>query len=140
MHETMRVHSHPTVTYAECCAKYLRDIDCVTQLKMICLKCSESLQRIHSWHLDAQALARQMCQTFTKTKRLKRLRTSLPSEGVAIVNIKQEQSTIPKTIESIRSLRKHSTCISSENAAFVPVESSTTNVSYNDAINNSPVS
>ena len=140
MHETMKVQNHPSITYGECCAKYLHHIDDVDQLTTICLKCSENLHRIHSWHLDAQALAKQMCQTFTKTKPLKRLRTSPPSGGVSIVDIKQEQSTLPAPIESVGSSQISSTCLSSSNSAFVPVESSTTDVSYIDAMNNSPVS
>lgn len=139
MQETLKGHNHSSITYAECCAKYLHDIDCVNQLTMICLKCSEYLQRIHSWHLDAQSLARQMCQTFAKTKRLKRLRTS-PTGGVALIDIKQEQSNIPKATEFVRSKEKHSICISSTNSPFVPVESSTVNVAYNDSRSNSPVS
>lgn len=139
MHETIKVHNHPSITYAECCAKYLHDIDCVNQLTMICMKCSESLQRIHSWHLDAQSLARQMCETFAKTKRLKRLRTT-PTGGVAIIDIKQEQSNISKATESALSENNHSINISSANSAFVPVESSTVSDAYNDAMGDSPVS
>lgn len=142
IHERMKVNNHPSITYAKCCEKYLRAIKQVDQLTMICLKCSEHLQRIHSWHVDAQILSKQMCRTFSKTKRLKRLRT--PSlENLTILDIKQEQqSTIESVaLQTISPIEQQTNqCdLGRKNTALIPVQSSTNNSSFDDSANGSPV-
>ena len=142
IHETMKVNNRPSITYAKCCEKYLRTTGQVDQLTMICLKCSERLQQIHSWHLDARILSKRMCQTFTKTKRLKRLRKP-PVENLTIFDIKQEQQTIiPKAVSQNIPPIERQICQTdpiSRNSAFIPVHSSTNNPSYHDSANGSPV-
>ncbi len=93
----MIINNHKTLTYAECCKKYFDEISQSDQCNLICLKCSQNLQRIYSLHLDAEELKKKMRRTLCKTKRLNRIRSS----NIDAIAIKQEPSVIPKPKESI---------------------------------------
>lgn len=100
IHEPMVINNSKTITYAECCKKYLHELNHTDQLTMICPKCSHHLQRIHSLHIDANELTKQMKQRVSKTKRLNRIRSS-KSDDITIISVKKEPAMTSKPIESV---------------------------------------
>ncbi len=91
--EKMIINNSKSITYAECCKKYLNEIAQPEKLNMICLKCSQNLEHIHSLHLNAEELTKKIRRTLYKTKRLHRIR-SLNSNNadISIIAIKKEPS------------------------------------------------
>jgi hypothetical protein len=98
--EKMIINNSKSITYAECCKKYLNDIYQPEKLNMICPKCSHNLQSIHSLYLNAEELTKTMRRTLYKTKRLNRIRSS-NSNDITIIGIKEEPSIIQSSTESI---------------------------------------
>jgi len=100
--EKMIINNSKSITYAECCKKYLNDIYQPEKLNMICLKCSHNLQNIHSLHLNAEELTKNIRRTLHKTKRLNRIRSSNMND-ITIIGIKEE----PSSTESVVSKKNY---------------------------------
>ncbi len=92
--DSIIINNRKTITYAECCKKYLND-KCITdKLNIICLKCCDNLKHIHSLHLSAQELTKKLRRICYKTKRLNRIRLQ--------TEIKEEPSS--NTIQPVNNL------------------------------------
>jgi hypothetical protein len=74
IHEPIIINNTKSITYAECCQRYLNETSLSDKLHIICMKCCDNLQRVHLLHLDAENLTKKICRTFYKTKRLNRIR------------------------------------------------------------------
>lgn len=86
----MIINNSKTITYAECCKKYLNEIYEPKKLNMICPKCCHNLQHIHSLYLDAEEVTKKMRRTVHKTKRLHRIRSPNTGDDTSIIAIKTE--------------------------------------------------
>lgn len=124
VHDSIVINNQKTISYAECCQRYLKDVSLVNELRVICLKCSRNLQRVHSLHLDADELAEKLRRTCHKTKRLHRIR-QLRSTDEPSVEVKVEASTS----EHVRASPGDADCCTNR----VPVQSSTLIPSINSA-------
>lgn len=95
------------MTYGECCQRYLTVNSQIEKLQMICPKCCQNLQKVHSLHKNAEELTERIRHTWSKTKRLNRTRHTrlncytIPSPFSAnttdenvMVNIKEERNII----------------------------------------------
>jgi hypothetical protein len=91
IHEKIIINNNKTsITYAECYKRYLNETSISDKLHMICPKCCQQLQRVHSLHLDAEELTKKICCTLRKTKRLNRIRQFHQTDEQPPVIIKDE--------------------------------------------------
>ena len=65
-----------TMTYAQCCSRYLNGCYELEKLHMLCPKCCQDLQRVYALHNDAEQLVERIRHTWHKTKRLNRTRVT----------------------------------------------------------------
>lgn len=98
--DMIMINNHQTITYAECCRKYLNEKNLFDKYNMICLKCCENLQNLHSLHLNTEDLSKKLRQKFRKTKRLNQIRQTNLNRNKTI-DIKEESSPIEIVSESI---------------------------------------
>ncbi|CAF0964905.1 unnamed protein product [Adineta ricciae] len=116
VHESFAIKNEKAITYAECCRQYLKESSLVDKLHMICLKCCNNLQRVHSLHTDAEDLTEKLRQTCSKTKRLHRIRHS-SAKSETDIKIKIESSPV----DHVKDLPiPTSAIIPSINSAFIP--------------------
>ncbi|CAF0895144.1 unnamed protein product [Rotaria sordida] len=98
--ESIIINNNKTITYAECCQKYLKKTNGFNKLHIICLKCCDNLQHLHSLHLDAEELTKKLRQTSFKTKRLNHIRHS-HSKIDTNIEIKEESLSVELVSESV---------------------------------------
>ncbi|UJR14919.1 hypothetical protein I4U23_001902 [Adineta vaga] len=113
IHESIVINNQKTITYGECCQRYLKEKSLMNKLHIICLKCCNNLQHVYSLHLDAEELTEKLRRTCYKTKRLQRIRHS-SSKTETNIEIKVEPS-----------LTNHiptSATIPSIHSAFIPAQ------------------
>lgn len=119
------------MTYGECCQRYLT-VNCqLEKLQMICPKCCQNLQKVHSLHKNADELTERIRHTWSKTKRLNRTRhtrvngntiSSPFSSNIADENIMTNVKEERQIIEQIPS-KEYSTMTTSESVlANVPYD------------------
>ena len=116
VHESFATKDEKVITYAECCQRYLKESSLADKLHLICLKCCNNLQRVHSLHTDAEDLTEKIRRTCSKTKRLHRIRHSSPKHETDI-KVKIESSPV----DHVKDLTiPTSAVIPSVNSAFIP--------------------
>ena len=126
------------VTYGECCQRYLSESCDLNKLHMICPKCCQNLQRIHSLYKDAEQLKQSIQHTWCKTKRLNRARhsrvnysrmqddissSSLPTIAIdtdMIISVKEEPNTEDLSVIMKQSLEKIPIRVSKSIMANIP--------------------
>ena len=102
IHEPVMINNKKSISYAECCQQYLNETSASDKLQIICFKCCDNLQRLHSMHLDAAELTKKLCRNFSKTKRLNRIRRSDLKKD-STIEIKEEPLTIELDVEPVLS-------------------------------------
>ncbi|CAF1559274.1 unnamed protein product [Rotaria magnacalcarata] len=108
--EPITIDNDESITYAECCRKYLKEKNLCDKVHIICLRCCDNLQRLHSLHLDAEEVTKKIRRSFHKTKRLNQIRRS-SSKNEKVIEIKEESSPVEILTEPVPSnnayMQKH---------------------------------
>jgi hypothetical protein len=91
---------NPTMTYGECCQRYLNVINDNIELHMICPKCCHDLQQIYALHHDAEQLIEKIRHTWHKTKRLNRARDKNVNMPINHQKISQSSISTKATSEN----------------------------------------
>ncbi|CAF1030764.1 unnamed protein product [Rotaria sp. Silwood1] len=147
--EFMIINNNKTITYAECCRKYLKKINIFNKFNIICLTCCDNLQNLHTLHLNAEELTKKLRRTYCKTKRLNQIRHS-QSKIEKNIEIKEESLSVELVSEPILSnssyVQQYDTTkhfqisnIPSVHSAFVPPQifsNEHQNYLYHHSINN----
>ncbi|CAF0888210.1 unnamed protein product [Adineta steineri] len=132
IHDSVIINNNKTITYAECCQRYLNDKSLSDQSHIICSKCCNNLQNLHSLHVNAEELTNKIHRTCYKTKRLNRIRQSY-----SINRMNREIKEEPKSLSDTNKHIETTSNIPSINSAFIPSQIFSNEFDlYRDAVHN----